>query len=163
MVTQSFYATKCTGGPHHVQIDQATKTITGSHHKSIQHVENNLYFGHGILHSRHVKPNLWNTFCWKKNQEKENGGLGKAALQLLVHNHKDEYHALSKDKQDELLKEFVNLRETKTTGLCISAKSKVNDITQTLKVIENKLNSLRCRMGAETILYTTQGSTDLPL
>jgi len=26
-----------------------------------------------------------------------------------------------------------------------------------------QLNSLRCRTGAETILYTTRGSTDLPL
>jgi hypothetical protein len=26
-----------------------------------------------------------------------------------------------------------------------------------------QLNSLKCRTGAETILYTTRGSTDLPL
>lgn len=55
------------------QIDQATKTIASSHHKSIWRVQNNLYFGCGTLRSRHVKPNLWNAFCWKKNQEKENG------------------------------------------------------------------------------------------
>ncbi|KAG1899557.1 uncharacterized protein F5891DRAFT_953738 [Suillus fuscotomentosus] len=145
------------------QIDQTTKTIAGSHHKSIRRVQNNLYFGRGMLRSRRVKPNLWNTFCWKKNQEKENSGLGKAALQSLVHDHKDEYHTLSKEEQDELLEEFANSRETKTMGLRISAKSKVNDITQTLKAVENELNSLKCRTGAETILYTTQGSTDLPL
>ncbi|KAG1899812.1 uncharacterized protein F5891DRAFT_953166 [Suillus fuscotomentosus] len=145
------------------QIDQTTKTIAGSHHKSIRRVQNNLYFGRGMLRSRRVKPNLWNTFCWKKNQEKENSGLGKAALQSLVRDHKDEYHTLSKEEQDELLEEFANSRETKTMGLRISAKSKVNDITQTLKAVENELNSLKCRTGAETILYTTRGSTDLPL
>ncbi|KAG1733155.1 hypothetical protein EDB19DRAFT_1831088 [Suillus lakei] len=194
MVTQSFYATKHTGGTRHVQeplwtcpkvslskeaqaalrsmqckkshsfkdalddawnqIDQTMKTIIGSHHKSICRVQNNLYFGRGILRSRCVKPNLWNTFCWKKNQEKENSGLGKAALQSLVHNHKDEYHVLSKEEQDELLREFAESKETKTTGLRISVKSKVNDITSTLQAVENELNSLKYHTGAETILYT---------
>ncbi|KAG2339222.1 hypothetical protein BDR05DRAFT_1003492 [Suillus weaverae] len=51
----------------------------------------------------------------------------------------------------------------KMTGTWTSTKSKIIDITQTLKAVENELNSLCCRTGAETILYTTRGSTNLPL
>ncbi|KAG1886378.1 uncharacterized protein F5891DRAFT_1201046 [Suillus fuscotomentosus] len=52
---------------------------------------------------------------------------------------------------------------TKVTGLHVSEKFKINDITQTLKAVKNELNSLNCCTGAETILYTTRGSTDLLL
>ncbi|KAG2097776.1 uncharacterized protein F5147DRAFT_777939 [Suillus discolor] len=62
-----------------------------------------------------------------------------------------------------LLKEYADKKQKKATGTCISTKSKVNDITQTLKAIENELNSLNCRTGAEVMLYMTRGSTDLPL
>lgn len=54
------------------QIDEATKTIAASHHKSIRRVQNELYIGHGILRSKRSKPNAWNAFCWKKNQASEN-------------------------------------------------------------------------------------------
>ncbi|KAG0702914.1 hypothetical protein DFH29DRAFT_804326, partial [Suillus ampliporus] len=145
------------------QINDATKTIAGSHQKSIRRVQNQLYFGNGKLRTKRSKPNLWNTFCWKKSQDKENHGEGRAALQSLVHDHKEAYHALSKQEQEDLLKEFTEQRETKTLGLHISMKSKVNDITQTLKAVENELNSLKCHTGAESILFTTRGSMDLPL
>lgn len=60
---------------------------------------------------------------------------------MLVHDHKDEYHALSKEEQDELLREFAESKETKTTGLRISVKLKVNDITRTLKAVENEVSN----------------------
>jgi hypothetical protein len=109
-------------------------------------------------------------------------GSGKALLQELIHEHRDEYHALSDDAKDSLLREYDEHKITKTTGIRISTKSKINDVTQTLRVIENEvrvfiyyfvrqdllinfvqLNSLWSRTGVETILYTTRGSTDLPL
>jgi hypothetical protein len=55
------------------QLDDATKLIASSHHKSIRQVQNDLYIGCGLLHSKRSKANLWNAFCWKKNQDKENG------------------------------------------------------------------------------------------
>ncbi|KAG1845222.1 hypothetical protein C8R48DRAFT_554198, partial [Suillus tomentosus] len=145
------------------QLDDTTKNIATSHHKSIRRVQNDLYIGRGLIRSKRSKLNLWNAFCWKKNKDKENRDLGKAALQSLVRDNKDEYFALSKEEQDKLLTEFVEFKETKTTGIRTSMKSKINDVTHTLKAVENELNSLHCRTGAETILYTTRGSTDLPL
>ncbi|KAG2751292.1 hypothetical protein P692DRAFT_20817536 [Suillus brevipes Sb2] len=66
-------------------------------------------------------------------------------------------------KQNDLLKEYADQRWSKKTGVRISTKSKIVNITQTLKAIEDKLNSLNYHTSAETILYTTHGSTDLPL
>ncbi|KAG0705574.1 hypothetical protein DFH29DRAFT_799878 [Suillus ampliporus] len=145
------------------QIDEATKTIAAAHHKSIRCVQNELYIGHGILRSKQSKLNAWNTFCWKKNQASENRNQGRGVLQQLVREHKEEYHALSKDEQEDLLKEYAEWTSMKATGMRTSTKSKVNNITQTLKAVKNELQSLQCRTGAETILYTTHGSTDLPL
>ncbi|KAG1799830.1 uncharacterized protein HD556DRAFT_1230959 [Suillus plorans] len=145
------------------QLDEATKTIAVSHHKSVRRVQNDLYIGRGLLRSRHSKLNTWNAFCWKKNQETENRNQGRGALESLVHENRDEYLRLSKDEQDNILAEYADWKTTKVTGLRVSTKSKINDITQTLKAVENELNSLNCRTGAETILYMTRGSTDLPL
>ncbi|KAG2116143.1 hypothetical protein DEU56DRAFT_761603 [Suillus clintonianus] len=102
--------------------------------------------------------NTWNTFCWKKRHEdKENGATGKAVLQELVSDeNRAEYRDLTKDKKEQLLQEYSEHKETKTTGICISTKLKVNDVTQTLKAVENEAS-------AETIFYATCGSTDLPL
>ncbi|KIK32734.1 hypothetical protein CY34DRAFT_27164 [Suillus luteus UH-Slu-Lm8-n1] len=145
------------------QFNDMTKTIAAAHHKSVRYVQNELYAGHGTLRSRRNKPNMWNAFCWKKNQGNDNHNQGRDTLAQLVREHKDEYLALSKEEQDTILKEYVDWTKTKTTGTRISTKSKIVDITQTLKAVENELNSLRCRTGTETILYTTRGSTDLPL
>ncbi|KAG1877137.1 hypothetical protein C8R48DRAFT_590638, partial [Suillus tomentosus] len=147
-------------------INETTKMIVGSHQKSIRRIQNQLYFGHGALRSKCSKPNLWNAFCWKKNQDKENYGQGRSALQSLVQDNKEAYRALSKQEQGDLLKEFAEHRDTKTTGMRISTKSKVNDITHTLKAVEKRgleLNSLKCCTGAECILFAMYGLTDLPL
>ncbi|KAG1800238.1 uncharacterized protein HD556DRAFT_1305027 [Suillus plorans] len=131
------------------QLDNTMKNITTSHHKSC-----------GPIQSKCLKLNLWNTFCWKKNKDKENHSLGKAALQSLIHDNKDEYFALSKGEQDKLLTEFIEFKETKTTGVHTSTKSKINDITHTLKVVEDESTlSYRCR---DYSLHH-RGSTDLPL
>jgi hypothetical protein len=64
------------------------------------------------------------------------GNQGKDALQRLVREHKEEYYTLSKDKRADLLKEYAEWSSTKATGVRTSTKSKVNDITQTLKAVE---------------------------
>ncbi|KIK35796.1 hypothetical protein CY34DRAFT_26524 [Suillus luteus UH-Slu-Lm8-n1] len=149
-----------------LSIDDAVKTITSSHHKSIRHVTNDLYMGCGGLRFKHSKSNAWNTFCWKKNQEKDENILtksGKDVLQDLLHNYTDEYRELSQGEKDRLVEEYEEHKLHKSKGIRISMKSKINDVTLTLKAIENELNSLKCRTGAETILYTVAGSTDMPL
>ncbi|KAG1758577.1 hypothetical protein EDD22DRAFT_783713, partial [Suillus occidentalis] len=146
-------------------IDESVKAIASSNHKSICQVQHELYMGQSLFRNKRLKLSAWNTFCWKKNQsvDKENAPSGKALLSELINEHRVEYHALSNDEKDSILKEYKEHKATKTNGVRISTKSKVNDVTQTLKVIENELNSLRCWTGAETIMYTMRGSTDLPL
>jgi len=90
-----------------------------------------------------------------------------------------EYKALTTEQKAELVKEFENHKASRACGLRISTKSRVNDVTKTLKVIENEvqtfscsvfmisplsqLSNLRSRTGVESLLFTTRGSTDLPL
>ncbi|KAG1735557.1 hypothetical protein EDB19DRAFT_1830226 [Suillus lakei] len=140
-------------------------TIASSNGKTIRRVQHDLYMGQRLLQLKHSKLSVWNAFCWKKNQtaDKENSSSGKAILWDLVQENHTEYHELSDNAKASLLKEYEEHKAVKTTGTHISTKSKVNDVTQTLKAIENELNSLRCWTGTETILYTTHGSTDLPL
>lgn len=49
------------------------------------------------------------------------------------------YHKLSADEKAELIKEFDQHKLAKQTGYHVSARSKVNDITQTLKRVENEV------------------------
>lgn len=69
------------------------------------------------------------------------GTTGKAVLQDLVgdENHA-EYRNLTDDEKAQLLQEYHEHKETKTTGIRISTKSKVNDVTQTLKAVENEVS-----------------------
>ncbi|KAG1795025.1 uncharacterized protein HD556DRAFT_1473186 [Suillus plorans] len=147
------------------ELDETMKTIASSHHKSFCRVQNDLCMGRGMLHYQRSKLSAWNVFCWKKRHEdKGNGTAGKAVLQDLVGDeNRAEYRNLTDDKKAQLLQEYHEHKETKTTGIRISTKSKVNDVTQTLKAVENELKNLRTRTGAKSILYTTRGSTDLPL
>ncbi|KAG1884169.1 hypothetical protein F4604DRAFT_1575016 [Suillus subluteus] len=157
------------------EIDEAVKSITSSHHKSFRHVQNVLCMGHGMLRYQCSKLNAWNAFCWKKrNEGKENGATGKAVLQELVKDkdNRTKYHQLTEDEKVSILAEYAEHKETKTSGVRILAKAKVNDVPHTLKAVENEasgynricaLTNLRAHTGAETILYTTHGSTDCPL
>ncbi|KAI5990637.1 hypothetical protein EDD15DRAFT_2137953, partial [Pisolithus albus] len=147
------------------KIHDATKTIALANHKSINRVQRELYLGYNSFRTRRSQPSAWNAFCWKKNKEQgtEQFPEGNGALPALVQHASQEYKTLSTEEKKTLLDEYTSYRESKVFGLRATAKSKVNDITETLKAVENELNSLRQRTGAETMLYTTRGSTDLPL
>lgn len=67
------------------------------------------------------------------------GLSGKAILQDLVQENRAEYHELDDDTKASILKEYEEFKATKTTGTRISTKSKVNDVTQTLKAVENEV------------------------
>ncbi|KAG2056747.1 hypothetical protein BDR06DRAFT_981177 [Suillus hirtellus] len=156
-----------------LHINKMVKTIASSHHKSIRHVANNLYMGCVLrpctkgLRFKCLKSNTWNAFFWKKNQEvkDENAQTSsrKGVLQDLLHNYSDKYRELSQDEKDHLVEEYEENKLLKSTGIRISMKSKINDVTQTLKAIENELNSLKCCTSTGTILYMVRGSTDIPL
>jgi hypothetical protein len=66
------------------QLNDATKIIASAHHKSIRHVQNELYIGHGTLCSRRTKPNMWNAFCWKKSQDTAANGKFHYFLSLFM-------------------------------------------------------------------------------
>jgi hypothetical protein len=112
-----------------------------------------------------------------ENQEQPSG---KQKLNALVRDYKPEYDALSKAQRADLLRDYDEHKSNLRHGFRISTKSRVNDITHTLKAVENEvcpsssnmkrltfvlaqLNNLKSRTGAETMLFTTRGSTDLPL
>ncbi|KAI6011007.1 hypothetical protein BKA83DRAFT_4132415 [Pisolithus microcarpus] len=107
----------------------------------------------------HFKQDLDNT--WQQ--------IDNAMKTIALANHKsvnhasEEYKSLSMEEKKAVIEEYACHKERKTFGLCATAKSKVNDITGTLKAVENELTSLQYHMGAETVLYMTHGSTDLPL
>jgi hypothetical protein len=68
------------------------------------------------------------------------GATGKDVLQELVKDHRAEYQDLTLDEKAELLLEYGEHKETQATGIRISTKSKVNDVTQTLKAVENEVS-----------------------
>ena len=82
----------------------------------------------------------------------------------------------------KLLMEFAEFKETKDIGLRVSAKSKNNDVTKTLQVVEDEvcdlghvyyhpntstsilqLHKLRSRTGVEMMLFSTCGITNLSM
>ncbi|KAI5984617.1 hypothetical protein EDD15DRAFT_2177131, partial [Pisolithus albus] len=49
------------------------------------------------------------------------------------------YHRLSAEDKDRLVEEFSGFRESKSVGIRVTTKSKINDITHTLKAVENEV------------------------
>ena len=47
-------------------LDDVTKTIASKHHKSVRHVQNELFLGHTKFCSRRNKINPWNAYFWKQ-------------------------------------------------------------------------------------------------
>ncbi|KIK20395.1 hypothetical protein PISMIDRAFT_105807 [Pisolithus microcarpus 441] len=114
------------------------KTIALANHKSVNRVQRELYLGYNSFRTRRSQPSAWNAFCWKKNKEK--GTEGKGALPALVQHASQEYKSLSTEEKKTLLDEYTSYRESKVFGLHATAKSKVNDITETLKAVENEVH-----------------------
>ncbi|KAI6011574.1 hypothetical protein BKA83DRAFT_4065963, partial [Pisolithus microcarpus] len=50
------------------------------------------------------------------------------------------YKSLSTEEKKTLLDEYTSYRESKVFGLHATAKSKVNDITETLKAVKNEVH-----------------------
>ncbi|KAI6096641.1 hypothetical protein F5141DRAFT_1067528 [Pisolithus sp. B1] len=107
-------------------------------------VQNDLHLGYMKFLSKHSKISAWNAFCWKKGQAVDGSNENVEDKNCLV-------------------EEFSEFRKSKAIGICVMTKSKINDITHTLKVVENKLHNLKLWTGVETMFYATCGTTDLPL
>lgn len=68
------------------------------------------------------------------------GVTGKDVLQELVKGYCEEYQDLTEEEKTELLLKFSEHKETRTSGIWISTKLKIIDITQTLKAVESKVS-----------------------
>ncbi|KIJ59114.1 hypothetical protein HYDPIDRAFT_170963 [Hydnomerulius pinastri MD-312] len=139
------------------QINDTTKNIAIAHHKSVRHVQHNLYFGHMMHHMRCTKANAWNVFFWKKSMKM------RIRLPTLVQDFCTEYQALTNNDKAALIEEFQKFKGTKSSEYWVNSHSKINDVMHTLKAVENKLNGLHCRTSTETILFATCSSTDVPM
>ncbi|EGN97915.1 hypothetical protein SERLA73DRAFT_138094, partial [Serpula lacrymans var. lacrymans S7.3] len=49
------------------------------------------------------------------------------------------YHSLSKDEKQKLLEDYLAHADNKKNGFRITAKSQINDVTHTLKMIEQEV------------------------
>ncbi|KAG1860769.1 hypothetical protein F4604DRAFT_1930089 [Suillus subluteus] len=114
-------------------LDETIKEIASSHHKSFHRVQNDLCLGRGMMRFKRSKLNAWNAFCWKKQQDNQENG------------------ATGKD----VLQELVKSHRAEYQELTDDEKAEI--------LLDLQLNNLRSRTGAEAILYTMHGSTDLPL
>jgi hypothetical protein len=143
------------------KIDEATEELATTHHKSLRRIQSDLHMGRHVARRKRIKTSLWNAFCWKKRQEMQIDGkvsispltppfrqplyilgsnaVGKSVLQDLVHSHRSEYNALTPEQSTALIREFEECKNTKATGVRISARSKVNDIKHTIAAIETEV------------------------
>lgn len=53
--------------------------------------------------------------------------------------YKDEYYSLTDEQKSSLVAEHEEHKVMKTTGHRISTKSKINDVTLSLKAVENEV------------------------
>jgi len=61
-------------------------------------------------------------------------------LQDLVERTKDEYMTLTAEQKDTLVKELEAVKATKAKGFHSSARTRINDVTTTLGVLENEVH-----------------------
>jgi len=65
---------------------------------------------------------------------------GKDRLQKRAKLWRIEYKKLTEEEKERLVAEMEQAKTTKAKGRRISARSKVNDVTQTIAVIENEVS-----------------------
>lgn len=65
---------------------------------------------------------------------------GREVLQAIVRSHREQYDALTSDEKADLIRQFDDHKANKVRGLRISTKSRINDVTHTLRAIENEVH-----------------------
>ncbi|KAG6372660.1 hypothetical protein JVT61DRAFT_7412 [Boletus reticuloceps] len=152
------------------QLDTIINGLAGKHHKSVQQVKSQLHIGHSKSQAQRSKISAWNAFCWKKHHEDavtvmdsntDTGSQKRETLPNLVREYWEDYHKLTDAEKQELIEQFSQVKKGKDIGVRVFARSRINDFTQTLKVVENELHNLKSRTGMETVLYSACGTTDV--
>ena len=63
---------------------------------------------------------------------------GGKTLQDLVKEYREEYRTLSTEEKERLVEELYKFKVLKAVGVRTTAKSKINDVTNTLKAVETE-------------------------
>ncbi|KAG0698744.1 hypothetical protein DFH29DRAFT_877813 [Suillus ampliporus] len=97
-----------------------------------------------------------------QDDDKENYGHGKEVLGGIMKVSKDEYYSLTKEEKANLIEEYMEYKDMKATGQHISTKSKINDVTHTLKAVKNEV---QFPLGTTDLLlcgitFATEGMQD---
>lgn len=67
---------------------------------------------------------------------------GRELLKDVVQNTQDDFRILSDQDKESLIKEFDEHKATQAKGLRVSNKSRVNDITYTIGMVEKEVHVL---------------------
>ena len=65
---------------------------------------------------------------------------GKDVLPDLIKHKKEQYAGLTKEEKEKLIEELEMAKPMQVKGFHPSARSHVNDVTKTLRVLENKVS-----------------------
>ncbi|KAF8344861.1 hypothetical protein F5887DRAFT_841822, partial [Amanita rubescens] len=151
-------------------IEEKIATVAQAHRKNVKRVRANVHMAPQVSLKRHSRQNSWNAFTWMQaKKEKENIGTenvrktGKDVLPDIVTRNKDEYATLTQEVKDDLVKGLEMAKTTKAKGFQPSARSRINDVTTTLRVLENEIANLRSRTGIEALLFITRGTSSTPI
>ena len=77
--------------------------------------------------------------CLEKQDSDVSSLAGKEILPAITRSNLDEYNMLTEEMKASLLTKFEEYKATKSSSYRISARSQVNDITYTLRAIENEV------------------------
>lgn len=144
------------------KLDEIKETLAVKYSKSLQRVACDLHSGRGTLTKGfRQKTSAWNAFLWKSRQNGQGSNqTGRAVLQSLTTEFKEQYKMLSLAERDALIEEFNAEKATRAKATRKSPKSRANDLTYTAQVIEDELTNLRQRTGTEAILLLVRGTTE---
>ncbi|KAF8327672.1 hypothetical protein F5887DRAFT_827391, partial [Amanita rubescens] len=145
-------------------IEEKIAAIAQAHGKRVRRVRGDVHMGAQVSLRRHSRRSGWNAFMWmeaKKDKENrvENGIAGKEVLPDLIKRKREQYAELTKEEREALIEQLEMAKATQAKGFQPSARSRVNDVTKTLRVLENEIANLRSRTGIEALLFMTRGAS----
>jgi hypothetical protein len=75
------------------------------------------------------------------NGDENQEPTGKAVLPSMVNGYRAEYYAMPAEQKAKLISELDEHKASQKRGLRVSTRARVNDVTHTLKVVENEVHT----------------------
>ena len=66
----------------------------------------------------------------------------RSLLPNLVKESRDEYHALNEAQKNKIIEKYTEYKESKTSSVCFSVKSKVSDISHTIAAVMVEVSAI---------------------